>query len=105
LLIALLALVAYAESLARPVWRNGKVSWASRIGLVALAAAGGALLVPLAWLAGTAEPHLVTVVVCAALTGAAGWLGLDRLIASGKRRRIRRLRENANLGEAVRSSR
>ncbi len=105
LLVALLALLAYAESLARPVWRNGKVSWASRIGLIALAAAAGALLVPFAWLAGATEPHPAVLVVCAALTGVAGWLGLDRLIASGRRRRIARLRENANLGEAVRSSR
>jgi hypothetical protein len=70
---AVLFVLAYAESLLRPVRRGRRVSFVrTLLGVTALGALGGVGMVNLVWALGGAEPTVATLIACALLSAAAG---------------------------------
>lgn len=69
--IAVLVLVAFAESFLRSL-RRGRKRFAGRVGLVIVGAALGVVVALVGWVAGSGEPAIPTLIVAGALGAAAG---------------------------------
>lgn len=70
-IVAILVVLAFAESLMRSL-RRGRKPIAGRTGLVVVGAAFGAVAAAVGWIAGAGEPIVATIAVAAALGAAAG---------------------------------
>ena len=95
--IALLFVLAYAESQLAPLRRRGRRRWSSLLGLAFAGAALGALAVVFTWLTGTDALLTSAVGVCAAVGAVAGvTLGVTAYKA-GRRARLRRIARKLGL--------
>lgn len=87
--IALVLFVAaYAESLGRSL-RRGRKRLAGTAGMTAVGVLSGLAAVWLAWLAGSSQPTVVSVVLCLVLGGGAGFLAARAAVDSSRARSTR----------------
>jgi serine/threonine protein kinase len=90
-IVLILFVGAYLESLLRPLRRLGKLKWSAAIGLVLIGACGGVTIVGLAWVLGSTIPTIASLIICG-LLGATAAIALGVTVArSGLRARVRRI--------------
>jgi membrane associated rhomboid family serine protease len=96
-IIALLFVLAYAESQLAPLRRRGRRRWSSLIGLALAGAALGGLAAVFAWLTNTDELLTSTLSATAAAGAVAGVLLGVTTYKAGRRSRLRRIARKQGL--------
>jgi serine/threonine protein kinase len=104
-IVLILFVGAYLESLLRPLRKLGRWRLSSGIGLGLIGALGGVTIVGLAWVLGSSTPTIASLIICG-LLGAAGAVALGLAVARiGLRSRVRKIARAQGVGIAAGGSR
>ncbi len=86
-IVLLAVVVAYAETLLRPL-RCGRYSFGSYVGMAVLGGAAGILLVTFSWLLGVSQPTPASVAICVVLGGGTGYCMAMATLRAAVRKRV-----------------
>ena len=104
-IVLILFVGAYFESLLRPLRKLGRWKLSSGVGLALLGALGGVTIVGLAWVLGLTTPTAVSLIICG-LLGVVGAVALGLAVARfGLRSRVRKIARAQGVGTAAGGSR
>jgi serine/threonine-protein kinase len=104
-IVLILFVGAYFESLLRPLRKLGRWKVSSGVGLALIGALGGVTVVGLAWVLGSATPTALSLIICG-LLGVVGGVALGLAVARfGLRSRVRKIARAQGVGTATRGSR
>ena len=98
---ALLFLLAYGESMVRPLRRRGRRRISSYVGLVVVGAVLGAVAVAASWVLGMRSPTAATVALCAGVGALAGLALATTATQAGRRARVLRVARKDQVARAI----